>query len=94
LAVFGVFSDSFHEMNVRLELGEDGIVKECAGNFLRAPDRVCFENAASLGRLPGAAFTNLSKKQIAGIIGGPAGCDHLVDLVNDLARVLEILTKH
>ncbi len=94
LAAFGVFSDSFHEMNVRLSLSKDGIVMECAGNFLRAPDQVCFENAALLGRLPGAALTGLSKKQIAGMIGGPAGCDHLVDLVNDLARVLEIMPKY
>lgn len=94
LIAFGVFSDSFHEMNVRLKLGEDGTVMECDGKFLRAPDRVCFESAVLLGRLPGLASTGLRKKQIAGMIGGPVGCDHLVDLVNDLARVLEILPAH
>ncbi len=94
VAAFGVFSDSFHEMSVRLNLSNDGTVTDCAGNFLRAPDRVCFENAASLGQLPGTALASLSKKQIAGMIGGPTGCDHLVDLVNDLARVLENLPKY
>ncbi|NLI12866.1 DUF2889 domain-containing protein [Pelotomaculum propionicicum] len=87
----GVFSDSFHEMNVWLEISREGTVAECGGSFLRAPDQVCFENAGLLGRLRGLTVSGLSKKQIAGVIGGSGGCDHLVDLVNDLFRVLENL---
>ncbi len=87
----GVFSDSFHEFNVWLELNREGSLTKCSGSFLRAPDQVCFENQELLLQLRGIALSGLSKKQIAGIIGGSGGCDHLVDLVNDLARVLENL---
>lgn len=81
----GTFMDSFHEMGVVLYLSPDGIAIDCAGNFLRAPDRVCFENAEHLPRLMGKKVPGLSKKDIAATAGGPQGCVHLVDILYDLA---------
>ncbi len=85
-AAAGVFSDTFHEMAVTISLNEAGMVTECRGDFLRAPDPVCFENAPSLDMLEGSYLSSLAKKQVAELIGGPAGCDHLVDLVYALAK--------
>jgi hypothetical protein len=64
------------------------MVLDCRGNFLRAPDAVCFENAALLERLKGAFLSACNKKEVISKIGGPLGCDHLADLVYDLAKGL------
>lgn len=85
-AAAGVFSDTFHEMAVTISLNDAGMVRECRGDFLRAPDPVCFENSPSLEMLKGAYISSLAKKQVAELIGGPTGCDHLVDLVYTLAK--------
>lgn len=90
----GTFSDSFHEMVICLNLNDEGMVLECQGNFLRAPDPVCFENAFLLEKLKGASLSSLDKKQIVTEIGGPGGCDHLVDLVYTVAKGLrEVLNS-
>ena len=82
----GVFSDSFHEIALNMSLNDEGMVTACRGNFLRAPDPVCFENTASLPVLEGTFLGNTSKKLIAEGIGGPTGCDQLVDMVYALAK--------
>ena len=88
LAAAGSFSDSFHELGVNLTLDEEGIVTAARGNFLRAPDRVCFENAGHLDYLSGKQIAVMNKKVVAEGIGGPQGCNHLVDLVYDLGRAV------
>lgn len=85
----GNLSDSFHEMGVVVDIDEGGRITGCTGNFLRAPDRVCFENASMLEQLKGIVLPGCSKKQIGKVIGGAQGCDHLVDLVNDLGKTVE-----
>lgn len=85
-AVAGTLSDSFHEMAVIVSLNDEGMVTECQGNFLRAPDPVCFENTPLLETLKGSFLSNSGKKQIIEGIGGPDGCDHLVDLVYTMAK--------
>lgn len=82
----GMFSDSFHEMGVCVNLNDEGMVLGCRGNFLRAPDQVCFENDSLLENLRGSNLSGLGKKQIVDVIGGPGGCDHLVDLLYDMAK--------
>lgn len=85
-AAVGMFSDTFHEMGIHLSLNDEGMVLESQGNFLRAPDPVCFENAPLLTKLEGSLLAGLDKKEIIKGIGGPGGCDHLVDLAYTLAK--------
>lgn len=91
LKVVGSLSDSFHEMGVIFLVDGAGRVVDCNGNFLRAPDPVCFENGALLKKFEGTFLPGCSKKEIAQIIGGPHGCDHLVDLVSDLGKAVKSL---
>jgi hypothetical protein len=90
----GTFGDSFHEMVICLNIDDDGMVLECQGNFLRAPDPVCFENASLLEKLKGTSLLSLNKKQIVTGIGGPGGCDHLVDLVYTVAKGFREALQH
>lgn len=89
LTAAGSFSDSFHELGVHLSLTGEGVATTCTGNFLRAPDRVCFENAGHLDYLVGKKIAALNKKMVAAGLGGPQGCNHLVDIVYDIARAVD-----
>ncbi|MDD4237371.1 MAG: DUF2889 domain-containing protein [Desulfotomaculaceae bacterium] len=88
LIVHGGFSDSYHELGLLCNLDLAGRVKECSGKFLRAPDQVCFECALLPNSLKGLALTACTKKQLAEIVGGPQGCEHLVDLIEELRRII------
>jgi len=83
------FSDSYHELGISCTLDLNGYVKECSGNFLRAPDQVCFECAQLPAGMQGKVITDCTKKQLVEIMGGPQGCDHLVDLTQDLSKTAE-----
>jgi hypothetical protein len=89
--VAGIFNDSFHEMGICVDLNDQGMVLDCRGNFLRAPDPVCYENASLLEMLKGAFLSEFNKKDVISKIGGPSGCDHLADLVYDLAKGLRVV---
>ena len=78
----GSFSDSFHELNVQLSFDGDRIAS-CKAAFLRAPGSFCIESLELLGLLNGKSMAELKKKEVAGIIGGPEGCIHLVDIIYD-----------
>jgi len=82
--ITGSFMDSFHEINVCLTLDGQKVIKNYHGQFLRAPDQVCFENTSHLNALIGTNFRKLSKRDIGQQIGGSQGCSHLVDLVYDM----------
>lgn len=88
LLATGSFIDSFHELGIYVSLSEKGIVTSCTGSFLRAPDHVCFENTRHLNLLAGNNIINMSKKDIGKIAGGSEGCDHLVDMLNEIRRQL------
>ena len=84
LLVSGGFIDSFHELAAALTVA-DGVVTDCAGGFLRAPDPVCRENEAHFAALTGRQLDSLTTREIGGVAGGAAGCSHLADLLNHLA---------
>ncbi|NLV15752.1 MAG: DUF2889 domain-containing protein [Syntrophomonadaceae bacterium] len=84
----GSFIDSYHELCVQIRIDSRGVIEECQGNFLRAPDRICFENADNLNIMIGQNLADLSKRQIGGDLGGPQGCFHLVDLVYDIGQAV------
>jgi hypothetical protein len=82
LLATGTFSDSFHELNVQLSFDRDRVTS-CKAAFLRAPGPVCAESSGLLGPFTGKSIGELSKKEVAKIIGGPNGCIHLVDIICD-----------
>lgn len=88
LAVSGSFSDSVHELGLFAELNGEGVIVSCEGAFLRASGPVCLENKEHLHKLTGKKIADMGKKEIGGLVGGPQGCDHLVELVHGLSRTL------
>lgn len=88
LAASGSFSDSFHELGVHFDLNDEGTVVESAGNFLRAPDQVCFESREHVLKLIGKKIACMEKKEIGELVGGPHGCNHLVDIVHGISKAV------
>lgn len=82
------FIDSYHELTVRIATDRNGVINNCSGNYLRAPDQICFESAELLDSLLGKNLTDLTKKVVARDLGGSMGCNHLVDLVFDISRAI------
>lgn len=85
----GNLSDSFHEVNVRIQLN-GFIVEEADGILLRTPDLVCRESAALLANLNGTDLRGIAKKELASILGKGQGCVHVIDLVGDCAYILDL----
>ncbi|NPV73624.1 MAG: DUF2889 domain-containing protein [Pelotomaculum sp.] len=91
----GHFSDSFHEVGVQLSFnGLDGKIVSCRGDYLRAPDAVCFENISLLDSFIGRSINGINKKEVAKIAGGPSGCFHLVDIIYDTLVASNIALKN
>ncbi|MDR7868985.1 MAG: DUF2889 domain-containing protein [Sporomusaceae bacterium] len=85
LAIAGSFTDSFHELGVRLSvLG--GVVTAAQASFLRAPDDICTQSVAALAALPGTPLAALGRDAVARRIGGAQGCVHMVDLITHMLQ--------
>jgi hypothetical protein len=85
----GSFIDSFHEFGLMMRLNLQGEIADCRGDFLRAPDRICFENSEHLQRLKGKNLSGVTKRLLGQDLGGPQGCFHLVDMAYELAQALK-----
>ncbi len=88
--VTGHFNDSFHGIAAGLLLKENGLVERVQGVIQRAPDQVCKESTASLESLPGKNILQLSKKDIASLLGNEQGCTHLIELIAEGAETLRL----
>ncbi|MGE5404516.1 MAG: DUF2889 domain-containing protein [Candidatus Saccharibacteria bacterium] len=84
----GSFIDSFHELAVHLDVDNNGVIIAADGEFRRAPDKICFSNTKNLPQLTGNNICKMGKKDIAKHAGGAQGCNHLVDLLFDIARAV------
>lgn len=82
------FSDTYHELGLLSRVDPAGRIQECSSTFLRAPDQVCFECALLPEGLKGLSLTECNRKQLSQIVGGPQGCDHLSDLVEELRKAV------
>ncbi|MGE5380810.1 MAG: DUF2889 domain-containing protein [Methylocystaceae bacterium] len=80
------FIDSFHELGLKLRLDHDSLVIEAQGNFVRAPQEICYENSGHLKGFIGLNLAAMSKRDIAALAGGSEGCNHLVDLLYEAAK--------
>lgn len=88
ISATGNFSDSFHDLGVWLELDASGVVSRCGMDYLRATAPLCFENKMHMLKMVGKNFIKMTKKEVGGLLGGPQGCFHLVDLVHGLSGVV------
>lgn len=88
LQISAVFMDSFHHLGIFMELDQDGLVQKASANFINAPDKICYQNSAHLARFTGTKLAALTKKEIAALAGGAEGCNHLVDLIYEIVKVL------
>lgn len=83
------FIDSFHHLGILMELNEEGIVQKASGDYISAPDKICYVNTEHLPSFIGTKLTDMSKKEIAALAGGAEGCNHLVDLIYEAAKAMD-----
>ncbi|MFZ5650695.1 MAG: DUF2889 domain-containing protein [Bacillota bacterium] len=82
-------SDSFHEVGMNITLDKyTRAVLSANCRLLRAPDAVCFESGGYSQKLVGVKPGSLSKRDVAGLLGGGQGCVHIIDLCHDVFTVL------
>lgn len=86
--ITAVFIDSFHHLGIQLEIGQNGIVQQAQSNYINAPDPICYKSNEHLDKFLGMNLGQMSKKEIAVLIGGAEGCNHLVDLIYEFKKVL------
>jgi len=89
--ILATFNDSHHELSMRLNASKDGIVRSSSAVFNRVPYKVCKETIRSLERIIGLRIVGMSKKAIAAQVGGPEGCQHIVETVFDSSQALNVV---
>ncbi|WP_156896785.1 DUF2889 domain-containing protein [Desulfovirgula thermocuniculi] len=90
LLLTGAFGDSFHELNLVLEVAwPGGSVVSASARMLRGPDEVCREGMELASGLVSRQLTALrGKKEVAALLGGQNGCVHLIDLAYNLLQTV------
>lgn len=92
LFLSGMFSDSFHELNMGIKLDEkNGSIISAWAQMLRGPDTVCREGMGEAVNLNRKKISELeNKKEVARLLGGTNGCVHLIDLTSGLLTTLRL----
>lgn len=80
--------DSFHEIEVRIDVDEHNTIVAADGDFLRTPGQTCEDARPRLDGLPGIRLDPGHRRQLLSVLTGPEGCSHLGDLVVDAALAL------
>lgn len=80
--------DTYHNLHLEMRLDENGLVQIASGDFIAAPDKICYENTDHLPQFIGQNLPAMSKKDIAALVGGAEGCTHLLDMIYDAARAM------
>ncbi|WP_276621278.1 DUF2889 domain-containing protein [Syntrophomonas wolfei] len=86
----GSIIDSFHHMTACLELDQDMTLSQAWADMTRVPDKVCRESTGQLANIIGHTLAGKPKKELARLLGAGQGCVHLIDLLYDSARMLEL----
>ena len=89
----GSLIDSFHQVNTSLELDENMKVTAAYGQLLRVPDEVCRESTSRMENIKGLLLPGMPKKELAHRLGAGQGCVHLIDLVYDGVKTLELYLR-
>lgn len=86
---FGVYNDWAHEMDMEVFCGRDGVIRDYDMNVIRVPYQPCRElDHLNPPELIGMNMKTMTKRDIGRILGGSAGCFHMVDIVADLTTAM------
>ncbi len=86
----GSMMDSFHQVSDFLELDEDLHIVSVLGTVMKAPYEICKESGSYMTNLAGKSLLAMTKKDIAAALGARQGCTHLIDMVSDNVKTIEI----
>lgn len=87
ILISAALADSFHDVGLTVRAAPPAFtITEARGTVRRAPDAVCREAGALTAGLIGTSLTRTDKRTVAGILGGPQACVHLIDLTADVCR--------
>lgn len=89
LQITACFMDSFHHLSILIVVNKDGVIQKAQADFITAPDKICFQNSEHLAKFIGIKLSTLTKKDIAVLAGGAEGCNHLVDLIYEVVKVMD-----
>lgn len=91
----GSLNDTFHQVSTVLQVANtDQRVKAAWGELLKAPDPVCREASSFVQVLVGINFAQISKKELAHLLGAQKGCVHLIDTIYDSAETLRMYIRN
>lgn len=93
LIITASFIDSFHHISIIMELNKDGIIQNASGDFISAPDKICYKNTEHLSKFTGNKLSAMNKKEIAALAGGAEGCNHLVDLIYEVVKAIRNILR-
>ena len=86
----GSYSDSAHEMNIELTYDADGLIKDYDMTAVRVPFDRCRElDHLNPADVIGMNLRDISKRDIGKVLGGAEGCFHFVDILADIAVVIQ-----
>lgn len=93
--LIGSLNDTFHEVSTVLQLAKSNQQVQAAwGELLRAPDQVCRESTSFVSGLTGINISQISKKELAHLLGAQKGCVHLIDTIFDSAETLRLYLQN
>lgn len=86
----GTFNDSAHEMNIELVYDADGVISDFDMTTVRVPFPPCAElNHLNPEDMLGLNLNTVAKRDIGKILGGSAGCFHMVDIMADILAAIK-----
>jgi len=77
-----------HDMELRLTVDSDKVVREIAVSTHFAPYSPCFTVADAFSKLVGASLASGWRQSVSAAVGGNRGCTHLKDLLGPAATVV------
>ncbi|MHB8764067.1 MAG: DUF2889 domain-containing protein [Deferrisomatales bacterium] len=92
LLVTSSLLDLEHSMHLELVVQtRDGTIESAKASMSKAPLRRCLGGIEGVQRLVGLRVGRGIIREIHGRLGGPRGCAHLVELINDAVRLVSMI---
>ena len=88
--VVAAYRDTFHEINVILDIDPELTVTKTRGRLLRTPHQVCPAAINYLEALNGHNASSPVRKTLGKLLGGGEGCVHLIDTVYDALTAMNM----
>ena len=74
-----------HEMKIRVTIDSEMLIHDAEAVTIHAPFEACVIPATIFPKLKGLSFNKGWKDEVSGIMGGTAGCTHLLHLLGTIA---------